>query len=525
MAQEYDAIVVGGGHNGLTCGAYLARAGLRVLVLERRDTLGGGCLTEEVTLPGFKHNTASTYHGWIHYGPVYRDLELASYGSRYVFPEVPFGMAYSDDTGFVTRRHMSGVLQELSRFSQRDAQAFLALFQEFQKFREIMRAFLFSPPQPPSVLPSLLQESHEGRELLRFSLSSPKNLLHERFENPKIKSWLLLNTAFAGIAPDLHGAGFFLPAMSVLEGGWGLSVGGSISLPLAMAGVLEAHGGTVLTNSHVERIIVEGGQARGVELSDGTRMMARRLVASNVEPGQTLLKMVGEEYLPEEAITQVRRWRASEMALFTVHLALREPPRWKAAASCPDLDRCLGVGVGYDSPTVFDSQFADIRQGIPPRHIAPFMCTPTLYDPSQAPPGKHTGLLWQFACYDLRDGGSQGWDRIKEDYADRCLEVLRRFAPNMTADNILARHVVTPLDIERKDISMIKGDLGSGETSQDQLGIFRPLHGWGPYRTPIKGLYLCGPSTHPGGNVSGACGYNAVNAIAEDLGLDRWWLR
>lgn len=525
MAEEYDAIIVGGGHNGLTCGAYLARAGLRVIVLERSNMLGGGCVTEEVTLPGFKHNTASNYHGWIHYGPVYKDLELEKYGSKYVFPSIAFGMAFSDDTGFVAYRNMAGIMKELSRFSEHDAQAFRALRDQFQQFKEVLKSFIFSPPQKPSALPALLQESHEGRELLRFSLSSPKNLLNEMFENDKVKAWLLLTTVFAGIAHDIIGAGLFLPAMTVIEGGWGCSVGGSISLPLAMARVIESHGGTVCTNSHVDQIIVEGGTAKGVVLADGTRIKARKLVASNVEPGQTLLKMVGEEYLPEQALVQVKRWRASEMALFTVHLAMKEPPRWKAARDCPDLDRSWGVGFGYDAPESFDRQFADIRQGIPPRDRALFLVTNTLYDPSQAPEGMHTGVMWQLASYDLKDGGPEKWDEIKEDYADRCMELLQSYAPNMAGDNILGRHVVSPLDIERRDISLIKGDLGAGETSQEQLGVFRPLHGWGPNRTPIKGLYLCGPSTHPGGNVSGACGYNAVNIIADDLKLKKWWAK
>lgn len=525
MAEEYDAIIIGGGHNGLACGAYLAKSGLKVIVLERWKLLGGGCITEEVTLPGFKHNTASNYHGWVHYGPVYKDLELEKYGSKYVFPSVAFGMAFSDDTGFVAHRHMQGILSELSRFSEKDAKAFLALRDQFVRFKEVLKGFLFSPPQQPSALPALLQESHEGRELLRFALSSPKNLLNELFESDKVKSWLLLTTVFAGIAHDIIGAGLFLPAMTVIEGGWGCSVGGSISLPLAMARVIEANGGVVRTNSHVERIVVEGGQAKGVELTDGTRITARKLVASNVEPGQTLMKMVGEDKLPQEATVQVKRWRASEMALFTVHLALKEPPHWKAADFCPDLDRCWGVGFGYDGPDEFDSQFGDIRRGIPPRTIAPFLVTNTLYDPTQAPEGKHTGVLWQFACYNLKDGGPEKWDSIKEDYADQCMDVLRRYAPNMTPDNILGRYVASPLDIERRDISMIKGDLGSGETSQEQLGIFRPLHGWGPNRTPVRGLYLCGPSTHPGGNVSGACGYIAANVIADDLKLKKWWVK
>ncbi|MDO8690180.1 MAG: NAD(P)/FAD-dependent oxidoreductase [Dehalococcoidia bacterium] len=525
MAEEYDAIIVGGGHNGLTCGAYLAKAGLKVLVLERNKLLGGGCVTEEVTLPGFKHNTASNYHGWIHYGPVYKDLELDKYGSKYVFPAVAFGMAFEDETGFVAYRHMAGIMKELSRVSEHDLQAFLALRDRFQTFKEVLKGFIFSPPQQPSALPALLQQSHEGRELLRFSLSSPKNLLNESFESDKVKSWLLLTTTFAGIAYDIIGAGIFLPAMNVIEGGWGCSVGGAISLPLAMARLIEAHGGGVRTSSHVEQIVVEGGKATGVVLTGGVQIKARKLVVSNVEPGQTFLKMVGEEYLPDQALVQVKRWRASEMAFFTVHLALKEPPHWTASKDCPDLDKSWGVGFGFKGQETFDSQFADIRRGIPPRDIAAFLVTNTLYDPSQAPEGMHTGVMWQFACYDLKDGGPGKWDKIKEDYADRCMETLRRYAPNMTPDNILGRYVVSPLDTERRDISMIKGDLSSGETSQEQLGVFRPLHGWGPNRTPIKGLYLCGPSTHPGGNVSGACGYNAVNVIADDLKLKKWWVK
>lgn len=525
MPEAYDLIVIGGGHNGLVCAAYLARAGLSVCVLERRPVVGGGVITEEVTLPGFKHNTCSNFHGWIHYGPVYKDLELKRLGAAYIFPDKPFGAAFPDGRGLIFYSNLGRIEEEIGRFSRRDAEAFHQLHEEFTRFKDYVRSFLFLPPTPPAAVPALLQGTHDGRELLRFMMSNARNIVLERFEDERVRACLLMQITQAGISTDMYGSGMFVPAQVVLEGGWGLAVGGSGNLALAMRRAVEERGGVVRTGCHVAKLGLNGGRVEAAYLEDGTRLEVRRAVASNLEPKQTFLRLVGVEHLPAEVVRQVERWRPAEAALFTVHLALNQAPRWRAAASQPDLNQCWGVCAGLSSSADLDSQFADIRQGLPPRRIGFLAVTPTLYDPSQAPPGKHTMLLWQFAPSRLASGGVDAWDQAKEGYADEILEVLRDYAPNMTPDAILARHVISPRDLERKNISMIGGDFSAGELSQDQMGIFRPIHGYGPNRTPIPNLFLCGPSTHPGGSVGGACGYNAANVIAEELGLKKWWER
>lgn len=523
MADAYDFIVIGGGHNGLTCAAYLARAGLSVCVLERRPIVGGGVITEEVTLPGFKHNTCSNFHGWIHYGPVYKDLELERLGAKYIFPEKPLAVAFPDSTALLFPNNMRGIQAEFGRYSEHDAQAFKNLYVEFIRYKDYVRSFLFQAPTPPATLPSLLQETHEGRELLRFMMSNARNIVTERFEHEKVRIGLLMQITQAGITCDMYGTGMFVPAQAVLEGGWGLAVGGSGNLALAMRRAIEEQGGVVRTDCHVSKLVIENGRVGAVELDDGSRLEVKRAVASNLEPKQTFLTLVGEEHLPAEVVAQVERWRPAEVALFTVHLALSEAPRWRADADRPEINDywsvCAGLSESYD----LDAQFADIRQGVPPRRIGFLSIIPTKYDPSQAPAGKHTMLLWQYAPYHLRDGGPEAWDKVKESYADQVLEVLREHAPNMTASTILGRHVISPLDLQRKNISMIGGDFCAGELSQEQMGAFRPIHGYPPNHTPIPNLFLCGPSTHPGGSVGGACGYNAANAIANDLGMKKWW--
>jgi len=258
-------------------------------------------------------------------------------------------------------------------------------------------------------------------------------------------------------------------------------------------------------------------------LEDGTQFTARKAVASNVEPRQTFLRMIGEDRLDPFFVRQINRFREDEFTLFTPHFALDEAPQWKAAEFNPDMLKAWTVGVMPDSPDdAYLKLWADIRTGKASTTYLPYAIMPTVVDASQAPEGKHTMLLWQPAVYELTEGVEK-WDEIKEDYAWQLYDWVGEFAPNMTRENVLKMSVDSPLDIERRNISMWKASLMGGERAQDQLTIFRPFYGYPPYRTPFEGLYICGPSTHPEGGLSGACGHNAATVMAEDLDITKWW--
>lgn len=523
--QSYDVIVIGGGSNGLTCAAYLAKAKQKVLVIERREFVGGGCVTEELTLPGFRHNPHSCMHVWIHLGPVYKDLELEKYGSKYVFPEVQYTGVFPDGRCLVMYHDLERTVKEIARFSAHDAKAYKDFCESYRGLVDGSSTFLYSPPSEPWLGWSAMMSTPDGAELVKTQLTSTRSAVYDLFESPEVRGWILMFMNQTG-TDDFPGSGTFLPPLLPIvhyTKGVGCAVGGSSVTAEALAKVIEANGGKVMRNSHVSRILLDGNRASGVELADGTRFTAKKAVATNVEPKQTFFKMIGEDRLDPFFARQVKRFRPDEFTLFTPHFAMDQAPQWRAAEFNPDALKSWTVGVLPEaSDDAYMQLWGDIRTRKASTTYLPMAIIPTIVDPSQAPAGKHTMLLWQPAVYELA-GGAEQWDEIKEDYAWQLYDFTAKFATNLTRDNVLKMEVDSPLDIERRNISMWRASLMGGERAQDQLTVFRPFYGYPPYRTPFEGLYMCGPSTHPEGGLSGACGHNAATVMAEDLNINKWW--
>ena len=527
MAERYDVIVVGGGHNGLTCACYLARAGKKVLVLEARDEIGGGCATKEVAAPGFRHNFHSNFHGIIHMGPVYRDLELERYGARYVWPENQFGHVFPDGRALVCSRDLERTVENVARFSKRDAEAFRDVAHVYREvLEEGMIPAMFSAPQTPSKDLAALEATTDGLGLIRQFLSAPNHVARQLFETAEVQTWIGFWVAQLAGTGDVFGLGANYPVMiagSLEPYGWAICVGGSNRLAQAMGKFLTDAGGEIRVGAPVRRIEVDGLAASAVELENGTRFPVEGVVVSNLDPRHTFLELVGEADLPKQFGPAVKRWRYDAMSMFCVYLALDAPVQWKAAEWDASLQRCFAVSI-CESLDVLDDNASDCRLGIPPRQPGLFTVHPSVFESSLCPPGREACFCEQIAPYDLRDGGSAGWEAIKADYAE---VVLGRWRPYLESglepETVMGRYVSSPVDIERIMPSMKHGDWNHGEMSQDQLGIFRPFHQYPPYRTAFENVYLCGASTHPGGSIGGACGYNAANAIAEDLGVSRWW--
>ena len=522
MPEEYDIIIIGGGHNGLVCGAYLAKAGEKVLVLEKRANIGGGACTEEVTLPGFKHNLHSAGHSWIFGGPVYKDLELDKYGSKYIFVDPNSGIVFKDGRSLLCYRDLERTCKEIEKFSIRDAKVYKEVALRYQGLKDIVFASWFSPPLPPSQAFAPLEGAPGGLDLIKSMMASPKRVCDELFESDEFKTYILTMVYIASAPIDAHGMGGFLPIiLSTFHSlPYGISIGGSRMLAEAIARFIESHGGVIRKGVGVKRIVVKNGEAKGVELEDGSVIMAKKAIASNTNVVDTLLKLVGEEHLDEDVVQKVKNVLPDELVLICPHLALNEALRWKAAEKNPDVQKCYFIAVGLESVSDIQDQINDIRNKIPPRKPGGVALSPTPFDPSQAPAGKHTALFWQFAPYELKEGS---WDDIKEEYADRILDVWKEYVPNLTKDNILARYVYSPLDIERNMPSMYKSSMHHGDICQEQMGYLRPIPGYSQYRMPIKNLYLCGSSAHPAGGITGAPGYNCAGIIAEDYKIKRWW--
>ena len=522
MTAEYDVIVVGGGHNGLICATYLAKAGLRVCVFEKRLEVGGGLSTEEATLPGFQHNYHSVFHDAVEHMPAMEDLDLRAHGAEYVRPDVQVGLALAGGRALTVHVDRARTEASLRRFSERDARAWARMDDDYHEFMEtlVLPALYSAPPKPSEPLMAL-EGSEQGMRYLRLSRSSPADVVRETFEDEAVRAAVLFQLAVPrGVVTDYAGLGMLVPLVVSLVEVSHLAKGGSHAIAHALWRALLRAGGIVRGTREVTRILVERGRATGVVLADGASVRAKKAVVSAIDLPQTFLRLVGEPALEPELARAVRSFKLDEFSLFGVHLALREPPRYAAAAHDPDLDRAFKVGIGFESVADFESMWTAVRRGEPPDPPRLYACCPTLFDPTQAPAGFHTAFCWAPAPYSLREGD---WDRLASDYADRCLEAWRRAAPNMTKDNILARRVLSPLDVYRKMSSMPLGGVFHGRMTQDQLESFRPLPGLSDGRTPIEGLYLGGAALHPGGGILGACGYIAAGTVLSDLGIRAWW--
>ena len=518
-----DFLVIGAGHNGLACAAYLARTGASVLVLERFDRVGGACHTEEVTLPGFKHNICSVVHTHIPSSPVYRDLELERHGVRYVFPDHPRGTVFPDQRSIVMYREPERMAKEIAKFSARDAKTYKQLVADYGEFvGATIHPLMYSPPLPPSVQTAELEKSPEGNTLLQWQMSTPVQLLDELFESDEVKVHFLTRLTVLGFAPDQFGLGW-LCLLRILTGEAPICVGGSQQLAEGLRRAVEAHGGKVRTGVAVKRIRLHDNRATGVELADGNTIEAAKAVVTNIEPKKSFLQMVGEEHLPELFVQRVRNYHARARSLFVLHLALSEPPQYRAAADNPPVNTTFSQEMFGGSTIEQVRAYQDIAIGRSPQKEMLQICVPTLHDPSQAPAGKHTAVVWQYAPYNLEAGGPQGWGALRKEYAAHVLGLWRSYAPNITPDKILAMKIQTPIDTERNNDNLVNGVDVVGDLSPDQLGYFRPFAGWSHYRSPVEGLYMCGGYCHPGGGVHAGAGHNAAGIIAADFRLNKWW--
>ncbi|MBI5966412.1 MAG: NAD(P)/FAD-dependent oxidoreductase [Deltaproteobacteria bacterium] len=523
--QDYDAIIIGGGHNGLILGNYLVKAGLKTLILERRLEIGGGLSTEEITIPGFLHNLHSHFHDTINVMPPFRDLELEKFNARYHRPPVQAGIALKNGKAITMHADLDNTCASIARVSRKDAKAYREMAENYREFMEaVVVPALFTQPQPPAGQVSILQASPEGLDFLRMGRLSPKDVLDEYFENEHVKALILHQLPVPrGIVPDYHGLGTVIPlTVSQVEHSQ-LCIGGSHVLAHALWRAFFANGGMALGFHHVTKIRIENGEAKGVETLGGERFIARRLVASAVDLKQTFLDLVGEENLEEGLLKKIKNFKFDEFSLFGVHLALNEPPAHTSAKFDPDINMAFKLNIGLETPEDYHLLWSEIRNGQLPEHLGFFCSVPTLFDPTQAPKGKHTALIWQPVPYGLKDGGPEKWDEVKMQYMDKCIGKWREYAPNLTEDNILMKAALTPLDIERKLYNMKFGGVFMGRLVQGQLEYFRPLPELSQFRTPIKNLYLCGSCCHPGGGIIGAPGFIAANIIAEDYGLNKWW--
>lgn len=506
-------MVIGGGHNGLVAANYLAKAGLRVVVVERSDRVGGACVTDEIA-PGFKVSAAAYVSGLFR-PQIIEELELAKYGLRQIAFDPQQFCPFPDGRALLLWSDVERTCKEVARFSKKDAEAYRRYTAFWDSFYELMEPMMLSPPVPVADLADLMRGAEAEELLRRLLFYSAEELLDEYFESPEVKAALADQSIIGHFAGPSSPCTAFTLSHNLLgningvTGAWGYTIGGMGGIPDALAKAARAHGVEILLQAPVERIVTRDGRAVGVRLAGG-RTLGARVVVSSADPKATFFSMMEPDGMPPEFLHAVRNIKIHGAAM-KVNCALAELPNWKAL---PGSAGPQHRGSAYVCPSIAyaEEAFADAKRGLPSRNPFLEVVTQSVMDPSVAPPGKHTLSIYvQYTPYRLASGS---WDEIGESYADRVVEALAEYAPNVPGA-ILARQVLTPLDLERR-FGLTEAHQSHGEMGPDQSFSFRPVPGWANYRMPVKGLYLCGAGTHPGGGVIGAPGYNGAQAVLAD---------
>jgi phytoene dehydrogenase-like protein len=518
--MRYDAIILGGGHNGLVTAYYLARAGLKVHVCEARAIVGGACVTEEFA-PGFRNSTAS-YTVSLLQAKVMADMGLANHGLRIV--QRPLNNFLPLDCDYL--KIGAGQTQaEVARFSAKDAAALPAYEARLERLADQMRrlALKIPPGRGLGGLAALAAQgwpltglsTEEQRDLLALFTRSAREVLDGWFESDPIKAVFGFDSIVGHYAsPDTPGSAYVLlhhvfGESGGIKGAWGHAIGGMGSITQAMAKACVAAGVSIGLEQPVASVNVSNGRARGVTLADG-RVLEAAIVASNVGPALLFGKLIARTHLPAD-VARAMDGFATGSGTFRMNVALSELPDFSVL---PGTGAHHGAGIIMaHSLDYMDRAFTEAKTSGWARQPIVEMLIPSTLDDTLAPPGAHVASLFcqQFAP-SLPNG--QSWDDVRETVADLIVDTVTAHAPNFKA-SIIARQIHSPLDLERK-FGLIGGDIFHGRMSLDQLWAARPMLGHGDHRMPFKGLYLCGSGAHPGGGVTGAPGHNAARAILSD---------
>ncbi len=527
MSVKYDLIVIGGGHNGLVTAAYLARKGLKVLVLERREVLGGACVTEEVW-PGYKVSTAAYVNSLLR-PEIIRDLELKRHGFE-MLPRSPSSFTpFPDGRSLMLGPDKEMTRREVSKFSAKDADALPSYEAMLERVADFLEpTLMMTPPNPWSLRPGnllqlaklglgFLKLGHDGQKAVEILTGAATPILDRWFESEQLKVTLATDAIIGAMAsPSMPGTAYVLfhhvmGECDGVRGVWGYVRGGMGGISNAIASAAREKGAEIRTNAEVVKILVKDGAAQGVALRDGTEIQATR-VASGADANVTFLKLMSNGDLPADFVDAVRHIDYAS-ASCKINIALSELPDFTALPGTAPGPQHRGTI--HISPTMeyIERAYDDAKYGRPSEHPIIEATIPSVLDDTLAPAGKYVmSMFTQYFPYKLAPGLSL--EAEKEKYADRCFDLMNQYAPNFKR-SVIARQVLAPADLEQR-FGLTGGNIMQGVMSLSSLSFMRPVPGYADYRTPVRGLYLCGAATHPGGGVMGACGYNAAREILRD---------
>lgn len=511
--RDWDVVVAGAGHNSLVSAAYLAKAGFRVLVLEAQHRIGGDAATDELTLPGYLHDSCSTAHTLLQSSPTLSrdELRLGDYGLEYIRPDPVVHVPFADGSSLTMWRDIDRTVAEFARYSNSDAASYRAMIEAYGTAAPAFTEWRYTPIGRGPSLDERLAAMPNGHRWRRIRHLAAADIILEHFEDWRTRAFMLWMALMTMQPPQRAGTGRLAYALAFgrQRHSWVVPKGGSQALPLALGRLIEANGGTIVTGKRVSRLLIEDGRCTGVATADGETYRAGRAVLSTIHI-KHLVDMAPAELWGESFTEGVASWRAG-ISMCAAHYATTEPPRFEsglaplAAGTPTSAERILRVAE--------DFKRGEIALDDP---VLLVLC-PTVVDPSRAPGGNHTLKVVGIQPYEL-PGGPEQWDELMPQVAAANLDHLRSFAPNLTDEAILATTLKSPLDLERMNAHNWHGSCHGGDMSPDQSGELRPAPGWADHRTPIPGLYQTGATTHPGGSVSAGPGRNAAIELLADLG-------
>jgi phytoene dehydrogenase-like protein len=520
---EWDVILIGAGQNNFALGTYLGKAGLKTVICESRLENGGRLASEEITMPGYWHNTLAYFQDNREVSPVWKELDWANgYHAEFVSPPVVSCLLFADGRSVSHHQSLTPSIASIEKFSRKDAAAWRTTHDRFHKLiRDYLIPYYHTRPENTGGVLQKLDAEPEGKNFKQLWHMTPRQVVDELFESDAVKTLVLSQMAIPrGVALDYPGAGVEVLKMIAGDEKPELARGGSHSIAQALQRAYVHSGGQIRAVHHVEKILVVDRRAVGVRLRDGREWKARVAVVSNSDPYSTFVDMVGEDELPRTFVERVKDIQVDEFAYFQVHVALKAPVRYALhEANDSAVAQAMNVNIGPEKPQDIEQMWKEIRAGEFPEHACLHAICPTAFDPLQAPTGKHAASVYVPVPFALEGKRPEDWVNLKNHFMESILERWRQYATNLTDENVTMKVAMDPFYMSGRWPNMRRGSVWVARKIATQMGEHRPIEQIAGYRTPIQGLFQVGVAMHPADAVIAGSGYNCWQVMKEDLKL------
>ncbi|HEY7318419.1 MAG TPA: NAD(P)/FAD-dependent oxidoreductase, partial [Candidatus Binatia bacterium] len=494
--QEWDLILIGAGQNNFALGTYLGMAGLKTVICESRLENGGRLASEEITIPGYWHNTLAYFQNNREISPVWQELKWDSaHHAEFISPPVVSSLLLSNGRSLSQHQSLAETVNSVAKFSHNDAVAWSETYDKYHRLiREFLIPYYYQVPQANGGSSQALESYPGGKDFRRLWRMTPRQVVDELFGNHAVKTLVLSQMAIPrGVALDYEGGGIEVLKMIAGDEKPELARGGAHSIAQVLQRAYVHGGGQIRAVHPVEKILVEQGRAVGVRLRDGREWQARLGVISNSDPYSTFIDMVGEANLPRSFSEKIKSIEGDEFSYFQVHLALKAPVRYALfEADDAAVGQAMNVNMGPEKPADLEAMWQEIRDGEFPQHVCLHATCPTAFDPLQAPRSKHSASLFMPVPFQLKGKRPEDWVKLKDDFMGSVLKIWRRYATNLTDDNIEMKVAMDPFYISGRWPNMRRGSVWVARKIANQMGAKRPVAEIANYRTPIEGLYQIG---------------------------------